>query len=98
MQRSEVEALIRKHLRCYALKDEVFTGSCISNRVMKSDADGELAESTVTTAELLGLVDTAGGPYTADRAVATDSDGDFITLGGVTSTELGYIGTVTSAV
>lgn len=98
MQRSEVEALIRKHLRRYALKDEVSTGSYISNRVMKSDADGELAESSVTTTELLQLVDTAGGPFTADRAVATDSNGDLVSVGGVTSTELGYIGTVTSAV
>ena len=88
MQRSEVESLIRKHLR--KLKDEVSTiGPFVSNRVMKSDGDGELAESTVTTTELLGLVDTAGGPFTADRAVATDGNGDLVSVGGVTRRSLG---------
>ena len=64
MQRAEVEALIRRSLRKYALKDEI----------------------------------TSVGPFVSDRAIVSDANGDLTEVSGVTSTELGFIGDVTSEI
>ena len=57
MQRSEVEALIRKHPRRYALKDEAGVAPLTGNRVVRTDATGALTASAVSSAELLDLRD-----------------------------------------
>ena len=53
MQRAEVEALIRRHLKKYATRDEVMSvGPFVSDRAIASDDGGNLTEVSVTREEL----------------------------------------------
>ena len=53
MQRAEVEALIRRHLKKYATRDEITNvGPFTSNRAIASDDGGNLTEVSVTREEL----------------------------------------------
>ena len=74
MQRSEVDALIRKHLRKYALKDEIASvGPFTSNSAIATDADGELVEATgvsKTELERIAGITTFGESLVNDAAAS----------------------------
>jgi len=65
--------------------------------LMLNDTGVAFADPPVTYTDLLSAIDTAGGVYTASRAMVTSGAG-VATASGVTTTELGYVSGVTSAI
>jgi len=64
--------------------------------MLNSSGDG-FVDPPVTYSELAAAITTAGGTYTASRALVSSGAG-VATASGVTSTELGYVSGVTSAI
>ena len=92
MQRSEVEALIRRHLRKYALKDEIASvGPFTSNSAIATDANGDLVEATGVTKTELEMLSDISTALTVQTQLTTLGMNKQNTVEGVSSAKIGML-------
>ena len=91
MQKAEVEALRRRHLRKYALKDEVASvGPFVSNRAIATDANGDLVEATGVTKTELEMLSDISTALTVQTQLTTLGMNKQNTVAGVSSAKIGF--------
>ena len=92
MQKAEVEASIRRHLRKYALKDEVASvGPFVSNRAIATDANGDLVEATGVTKTELEMLSDISTALTVQTQLTTLGTNKQNAVAGVSSAKIGTL-------